>query len=66
MPVRWRDDGDSRLVLFSGNIRNVLDIFKIRYASSPTRLASDAGTRPRDAGRSGADADVVNDLHRAA
>ena len=65
-PVRWRDDGDSRLVLFSGNIRNVLDIFKIRYASSPTRLASDAGARPRDAGRSGADADVVNDLHRAA
>lgn len=30
VPVRWRDDGDSRLMLLSGNIRNVIDIFKIR------------------------------------
>ncbi len=30
VPVRWRDDGDSRLQLLSGNIRNVIDIFKIR------------------------------------
>jgi dolichyl-phosphate beta-glucosyltransferase len=29
-PVRWRDDGDSRLELLSGNIRNVVDIFRIR------------------------------------
>ena len=28
--VRWRDDGDSRLDLVSGNIRNVIDIFRIR------------------------------------
>ena len=28
--IRWRDDGDSRLQLVSGNIRNVIDIFKIR------------------------------------
>ncbi len=31
IPVRWRDDGDSRLELFSGNIRNLIDILKIRF-----------------------------------
>jgi len=30
VPIRWRDDGDSRLDLLSGNIRNVRDIFAIR------------------------------------
>jgi dolichyl-phosphate beta-glucosyltransferase len=30
VPIRWRDDGDSRLQLLSGNIRNVVDIFRIR------------------------------------
>lgn len=34
MPVRWRDDGDSRLALLSGNIRNLIDIFRIRFGSS--------------------------------
>jgi dolichyl-phosphate beta-glucosyltransferase len=34
VPVRWRDDADSRLQLVSGNIRNVLDIFRIRLRSS--------------------------------
>ena len=29
-PVRWRDDGDSRLQLFAGNLQNMIDIFKIR------------------------------------
>src|SRR4051794_25066430 len=29
--VRWRDDGDSRLQLIQGNVRNVLDILGIRY-----------------------------------
>jgi dolichyl-phosphate beta-glucosyltransferase len=33
VPVRWRDDGDSRLQLLSGNLRNVLDIFRIRFTS---------------------------------
>lgn len=28
--VRWRDDGDSRLDLIAGNIRNVQDVLKIR------------------------------------
>ncbi|MBI5304098.1 MAG: glycosyltransferase family 2 protein [Chloroflexi bacterium] len=30
VPVRWRDDGDSRLVLFGGNVRNALDVFRVR------------------------------------
>ena len=30
VPIRWRDDADSRLQLLSGNIRNIIDIFKIR------------------------------------
>jgi len=29
VPVRWRDDADSRLNLISGNLKNVRDIFKI-------------------------------------
>lgn len=29
VPIRWRDDGDSRLDLVSGNLRNVADIFRI-------------------------------------
>jgi dolichyl-phosphate beta-glucosyltransferase len=31
IPIRWRDDADSRLQLLSGNVRNVIDIFKIRH-----------------------------------
>jgi dolichyl-phosphate beta-glucosyltransferase len=30
VPIRWRDDADSRLNLIAGNIRNVIDIFRIR------------------------------------
>jgi dolichyl-phosphate beta-glucosyltransferase len=30
VPVRWRDDADSRLDLIGGNIQNVKDIFRIR------------------------------------
>ncbi len=30
VPIRWRDDGDSRLELVRGNLRNVADIFRIR------------------------------------
>ena len=32
VPIRWRDDGDSRLQLLSGNLRNVIDIFRIRIS----------------------------------
>lgn len=31
VPVRWRDDADSRLDLVAGNIQNVKDIFRIRF-----------------------------------
>ena len=30
VPIRWRDDADSRLALVSGNIQNMKDIFRIR------------------------------------
>ncbi|MBI3457376.1 MAG: glycosyltransferase family 2 protein [Candidatus Rokubacteria bacterium] len=33
VPVRWRDDGDSRLALVGGNVRNVVDLLRIRFAS---------------------------------
>ncbi len=31
VPISWRDDGDSRLQLVSGNIRNVRDLLSIRW-----------------------------------
>jgi glycosyltransferase involved in cell wall biosynthesis len=40
VPIRWRDDGDSRLNLVSGNLRNALDIFKIRRSMSRLDRAS--------------------------
>jgi hypothetical protein len=30
VPVTWRDDADSRLNLIAGNIRNGLDLLRIR------------------------------------
>jgi dolichyl-phosphate beta-glucosyltransferase len=35
--VRWMDDGDSRLDLVAGNVRNVLDLLAIRYAVARAR-----------------------------
>ena len=32
VPVRWRDDGDSRLQLVRGNLRNLRDLLRIRMA----------------------------------
>jgi len=32
VPIRWRDDADSRLNLVTGNLRNVRDIFRIGLA----------------------------------
>ena len=34
VPIRWRDDADSRLMLVRGNIQNVRDIFRIRFQNS--------------------------------
>jgi dolichyl-phosphate beta-glucosyltransferase len=31
VPIRWRDDGDSRLDIVAGNLRNARDILRIRY-----------------------------------
>lgn len=32
VPIRWRDDGDSRLQLLAGNVRNLRDLFRIRMS----------------------------------
>jgi len=37
VPIRWHDDGDSRLQLLSGNLRNVADILRIRLSRSEYR-----------------------------
>jgi dolichyl-phosphate beta-glucosyltransferase len=37
VPIRWRDDADSRLELVAGNLRNVRDIFRIRFATKMDR-----------------------------
>jgi dolichyl-phosphate beta-glucosyltransferase len=42
VPIRWRDDGDSRLDLVRGNLRNVRDILRIRRDA---RTGVDAGNR---------------------
>lgn len=34
VPVRWQDDADSRLELFKGNLRNIIDVIKIRVKTS--------------------------------
>lgn len=43
VPIRWRDDGDSRLDVLSGNIRNMIDILNItlrhRLIDRPRRSA---------------------------
>jgi dolichyl-phosphate beta-glucosyltransferase len=37
VPIRWCYDGDSRLDLIAGNIRNAIDIFKIRASRRRVR-----------------------------
>jgi len=37
VPVRWRDDGDSRLQLVQGNVRNIVDILRIRLGRARAR-----------------------------
>jgi dolichyl-phosphate beta-glucosyltransferase len=48
VPVRWRDDGDTRLDLLSGNIRNVIDIFRIRFGHSVDARALPAAAKSRN------------------
>jgi hypothetical protein len=33
--IRWRDDGDSRLALVSGNWQNLVDLFRISLSRYP-------------------------------
>lgn len=41
VPVRWRDDNDSRLQLLSGNLRNLRDVLRVRAMhAKPTAAAS--------------------------
>ena len=42
VPITWRDDGESRLSLLGGNLRNVLDILRIR-----ARTFGRASTSPK-------------------
>jgi len=37
IPIRWRDDGDSRLAVVRGNVRNLLDVLKIRFTRYPPK-----------------------------
>jgi dolichyl-phosphate beta-glucosyltransferase len=46
VPIRWRDDGDSRLQLVSGNIRNALDVFRIRFGSAKTAAQASLKIQP--------------------
>ena len=48
VPVRWRDDGDSRLQLLSGNVRNALDVFRIRFQSKTTAKPNPASKARSD------------------
>lgn len=45
VPIRWRDDGDSRLELVAGNLRNIRDIFRIRFSSASVPLVQPAARR---------------------
>lgn len=49
VPIRWRDDGDSRLGLVAGNLRNVRDIFRIRamtrHVKAPERVRQQAAAQ---------------------
>lgn len=46
VPVRWRDDRDSRLALLSGNIRNLIDLFRIRFGRSRSTVLSPGAQEP--------------------
>jgi dolichyl-phosphate beta-glucosyltransferase len=40
--IRWRDDGDSRLALVSGNWQNLKDLFRIQFSAYPYPVAQPA------------------------
>jgi dolichyl-phosphate beta-glucosyltransferase len=43
--VRWRDDGDSRLDLVSGNWRNLQDVLRVRFGRYPAPAPDAASVR---------------------
>ena len=49
VPIRWHDDADSRLELLAGNVRNMIDLFRIRSycraSVSPEAVAAASGAR---------------------
>lgn len=47
VPIRWRDDHDSRLQLLSGNIRNALDVLSIRFSSAHVNGRAAASDAPK-------------------
>ena len=51
VPIRWRDDGDSRLQLISGNLRNMRDILRIRLENRPSAKTPSTTARARVAGQ---------------
>jgi glycosyltransferase involved in cell wall biosynthesis len=46
VPVRWRDDADSRLNVLSGNLRNLIDVLKIRLGLTGRKPAPAAAESP--------------------
>jgi len=47
VPVTWRDDGDSRLELVRGNVRNMTDLLRIRFGASRAEATPSATARAR-------------------
>lgn len=47
VPVCWHDDADSRLRMFRGNLRNAIDIFRIRFSLGQLAgIRFEADTKP--------------------
>lgn len=51
IPIRWRDDGDSRLELVRGNLRNMRDVMRIRALAAAARAAGAGATGRQPDGR---------------
>jgi glycosyltransferase involved in cell wall biosynthesis len=49
--VRWRDDGDTRLRLLSGNWQNLIDLLRIRWGSQSPGPASSSVVRSGGMGK---------------
>jgi len=52
VPVRWSDDGDSRLQLVAGNLRNVRDIVSIRWRHRAVECATSSEATAQETSRS--------------